>query len=70
MDYVNFCLFNHCDGEDLDYEVLIIENGEVNDNAQICGNVYLDRLAAAKQQKLEDISYQIVVNVFPETDLK
>ena len=51
-----------------DFEMFIISNDEIVENAMISGNVYLDRLNAANQENLQDISYRVVINVFPRTD--
>jgi len=72
-DEINFNLFNHWDSSEnaCDFEMFIINSdNEIVENALIYGNVYLDRINSANQEKMEDISYRVVINVFPEIEME
>ena len=70
MDSISFTLVKNWSPliSEPDFEMFIINsNDEIVENAQICGNVYLDRVNASDKENLEDISYRVVINVFPRT---
>ena len=71
MDSISFCLFNNWSTliSEADFEIFIINfNDEIIEDAETRGNVYLDRLKSPDEEKLEDISYRVVINVFPEIE--
>ena len=69
MDSISFSLFNNRSTliSESDFEIFIINfNDEIIEDAETRGNVYLDRLKSPDEENLEDISYRVVINVFPE----
>ena len=72
-DEIGFNLFNHWDRKKREacrFEMFIINSdNEIIEDAMNGGNS-VDRIKSVKLEKLEDISYRVVINVFPEIEMQ